>query len=193
MSRSSESSSIRKLQEWRRAWIGQGEAIANECTVLARSPIGFLAATFPASSAVAARVNVSSRIRGFGSRPSSWWISSTTVADLPVPGPATHARGARAGAQGSFAARASARTPSAANDSPTASFGGCPGPMRGVTTLTLEPKRGVMHESLRTAWGDRNPWLLADLVAKVLQLRALRAARPAGAVLHRAGRRGRRS
>lgn len=64
--------------------------IANEWTVLGRSTSASWAATFPASSAVAARVNVSSRIRGWSSwRASSQWMRSTTVTDLPVPGPAS--------------------------------------------------------------------------------------------------------
>lgn len=65
--------------------------MAKEWTVLGRSTSASCAATFPASSAVAARVNVSSRIAGgsvssLASRPR---IRSTTVADLPVPGPAS--------------------------------------------------------------------------------------------------------
>ena len=63
--------------------------MANEWMVL-----GLLATTFGwsdallASSLVAARVNVSSLMRGVGSTRASSSISATTVALLPVPGPA---------------------------------------------------------------------------------------------------------
>jgi hypothetical protein len=64
--------------------------IANEWMVLGRSTVALgCFSTFLASSAVAARVKVNSRIFGVDSRFSNSDTRDTTVALLPVPGPAS--------------------------------------------------------------------------------------------------------